>query len=133
MLRMTWWQEIAHSISYGRHGLEVSASIPITTLPPATGCAAASVVGAAASVPVGAAVVCVVAAVVCGAAAVVPAVDPAVTVELLLSSPPHAAATRPRLINAAATSRVPERCLFRTISPSVFGDVRLFVVVTDLL
>src|SRR3954468_6214965 len=58
MLRMTWWQEIAHSISYGRQGLEVSASIPITTLPPATGCNAASVVGAAASVPVGAAVGC---------------------------------------------------------------------------
>jgi len=91
----------------------------MTTLPPATGCNAASVVGAAASVPVGAAVVWVVAAVVPGAAAVVPAVDPAVTVELLLSLPPHATATRPRLTNAAANSRVPDRCLFRTISPSV--------------
>src|SRR3954469_24194270 len=102
MLRMTWWQEIAHSISYGRQGLDVSASIPITTLPPATGCNAASVVGAAASVPVGAAVVCGAPPVVSGAAAVRAAVVPAVTVELLLSSPPHATATRPRLTNAAA-------------------------------
>jgi hypothetical protein len=94
--------------------------MPITTLPPATGFNAASVVGAAASVPVGAAVVWVVAAaVVPGAAAVVPAVVAAVTLELLLSFPPQATATRPRLTNAAAISRVPDRCLFRTISPSV--------------
>src|SRR3954452_7809121 len=120
MLRMTWWQEIAHSISYGRHGLEVSASMPITTLPPARGCKAASVVGTAASVPVGAAVVWdVAAAVVPGAAAVVPAVVAAVPLEFLLSLPPQATATRPRLTNAAAISRVPDRCLFRTISPSV--------------
>jgi len=73
-----------------------------------------------------------VAAVVSGAAAVVAAVVPAVTVELLLLSPPHATATRPRLTNAPTMSRLPYRCLLRTISPSVFGELHL-VVVTDLL
>jgi len=93
--------------------------MPITRLPPGTGCNAASVVGAAASVPLGAAVVALDAAVVSGAAAVVPAVVPEVTVELLLSSLPHATATRPRLTNAAAMRRLLDRCLICTISPSV--------------
>jgi hypothetical protein len=97
MLRMTWWQAIAQSISAGRHGLEVSASIPMTTLPPATGSMPASVVGG--GTVVAAAVVSVPSAVVVSL--------PLAVVSLLVppSSPPQAAPIRPAVMAKAASSR----------------------------
>src|SRR4029450_4237688 len=92
---MTVWPEIASSAFDGSHGLPVSASMPMTSLPPATG-VSGDAGGGGAGPPAG------------GVAAPPPAaVVPAL---LPLSSLPHAAATRPRARPAAANS-IPVRRL----------------------
>src|SRR6476620_11440235 len=100
---MIWWQERSQTISAGSHGLLVSASMPMTTLPPGVACGAGTVVEPAsdvgASLPPG--------------AEVSVATEPlgVVVPPLLLSlpPPPHAPASRPNAAAAAASS-IREHC-----------------------
>lgn len=88
---------MAQTISDGRQGLDVSASMAITRLPPDFGWTA-SVVGGGA----------VVAVTVLSVAPVLPPVEPpvlgAVLLSLLLSEPPQAAPTSPALMTNAASN-----------------------------
>ncbi len=100
---MTWWHEMAHTISAGIHGELVSASMPMITLPPGVACAAGTVVEPASEV--GASLPPV--AAVSGATEPLGVVVPPLLLSLL--PPPQAPASRPNAAAVAASS-TNERC-----------------------